>query len=243
MRLPLRLTVAATLTTAALLAPLAGIVGARPGRAPDLGQVQDRCVRDLDRRTRPLLFAQAGAAYAPGLTDAHRSALGALVAADRAAVATTRAALLTTTTVDQLRAACRAALGNLGFVPIDVAKVALTVRADRGVAADSDLQARLTALGAVLDDLETSGVDVTAARAELASLQAGLDQLVTILDGLGDAIVGASVNDVAAALRDDAQVLDQTARARRELRTSVRRLEHRLDPPPPPDDGTGGGIN
>jgi hypothetical protein len=220
-RLSVRSVAATAFAAAALATPLAGAAYAHT-QGPDLATLQAKCVRQFDRRTRPLILADAAAQHAPGLSDVHRMFLDAIVSSDRGTVATTRAAILATTTVDDLRAACDAALNNLLFVHIDTAKVELTIRADRAVSLDADVQAQVDTISAALDSLQAAGEDVTDLRAALTDVQSQLDQVVTSLNGLGDAIVTTSVNDAGAqALRHDDQLLDQGARARHEL---VRRL-------------------
>lgn len=234
MRLSVRTAAAATIAAAALTAPLAGAAHAR-GRGPDLSTLQAKCVRQLDRRTRPLVLADAAVQHAPALTDVHRMLLGAIISSDRANVTTTRAAILAATTVDDLKTQCTAALGNLQFVRTDTAKVALTIAADRAVALDAEVQSEIDTISTALDTLEGLGIDVTDLRAALAEVQASLDDLVTSLDGLGDAIITTSVGDVDGALREDAQLLRRARTTRRDLFGQLGALTHALD------DGDAGG--
>lgn len=211
-------TVAAAAATVAvgLVTPTAGAATPAPH---DLSKAKARCVAAVDKRVTTLATAQSRLASAPNVTAGHKSALGQEMSADSTGLTALKAKISADTTATDLKSDCKKVFTDYRVFALEIPKVRLVARADRGEAAITKALAQQPRLDAAIAKAQQRGVsaekiaDAKAKEADaVAKLHAAHDSF--------DAVAG-SVMPLTPAQWNDGTAKPVLAHARDSVKTAV----------------------
>ena len=141
-----------------------------------------RC--EIDRRL--VTIARLGAAVdgARALTDAHESALEAILDRSAAGLRSLRAEIEADTTIPELREDLRRIVTDFRIYTLVTRQVGLVIAADAVDAAGAGLKDRAADLADLIARAEAAGKDVTAAKRHLAAMETAIAEALGDVDGL-----------------------------------------------------------
>ena len=181
----------------------------RLSKSEKVTKLQRECYRATVAGSQGFTTLESGISANQWLTASHKATLTAIALADHALLASDRATIGASTSVETLKAACRHARTHLRNLRFDVAKARGAANADHFDADAATFQTLLDQASAALDVLEANSVDVTTLRVAVAYLQQHLHDTEAASGGLGDAIIAIVLGEGAgAAFEHDHHVIE-----------------------------------
>jgi hypothetical protein len=191
---------AAALTGAIVLgAPAAAFAGtsaaaprtpaAEPGARRDIGTVKTRAHAAITRRLETLTRLAARVRDNEYVSDAHRSALAALLAAQTRGLTALGAKIQADTDLETLKADVKSIVTDYRVYLLTVPKVHLVLGADTELAAAAKLDDVAARLQTKIDAAKAAGKDVTAAQGHLDAMKAKVGEVRAAASGVTDAVL------------------------------------------------------
>jgi hypothetical protein len=186
----------------ATVALTAGV--AAPAAAADITPLEAAkriTVARIDGRLAALKVEQAAVRNASRLTDAHRSALDAILGHDLQGLTALKAKVQAETTLEAIKADTQSMINDYRVYLLVGPQVRMTMAADVEAAAGRTLEKAYDTLAAAIETAEKAGKDVAAAKAKLAEMRAHLDNAKSTLDGVADGLLAVQPGPDADAIR------------------------------------------
>jgi len=156
---------------------------------PTVAHLQAVGFCEIDRRLVTIDRLQAVVDGARALTDAHETALEAILGTSATGLRALRAEIAADTTVTELRTDIRRIFEDFRIYALVSRQVQLVRAADTVDAAGASLTTASGRLEGLIDQAEANGKDVTEARAHLAAMEAAIDEALTDVDGVADEVL------------------------------------------------------
>jgi hypothetical protein len=207
--------------------PCTALVPAANGPGATLASVRSFAECEISRRLATLAGLSSRVVASKAITGADAAALGAEIAAEESGLTALKARIDAETTLPALRADLVRIVTEYRVYVLVVPQVNLTIAADAVAAAQARFERIATALTARIAAAQAAGRDVTAARADLAAMNAAVDAAAALVQPLpaqllalspaqfnaGTASVIAAARAAIGRARDDLKVAAAAARA------------------------------
>ena len=172
----------------AVLAPLGAV--AQTHAETDLADVQARALAAIDRRLETLDHIQDVVSSSPHVTGDHRGALLGEVGSHRGGLSALAAEIRTTDDPEELRELIPTIATDFRIYLVFVPKVTGVLASDAALAMADRAQTEVVPrLQEWIDRVEDAGGDVSEAESHLADLEDGIDEVVALATGIGEALL------------------------------------------------------
>jgi hypothetical protein len=162
---------------------------AEPGSQRDVGTVKARAHAAIARRLETLTRLAARVRDNEYLSDAHRTALSDLIAAQTRGLTALDAKIQADTDFETLKADIKSIVTDYRVYLLTVPKVHLVIGADTELAAEAKLDEVAARLQTKIDAAEAAGKDITVAQGHLDAMKAKVGDVRAAASGVPDAVL------------------------------------------------------